>query len=105
VLLWSFYATSAQAQLADGRIGCDAPELRPWQGSPDDQSLDLTKSNEAYFARLRQFVQSAASKNILVIVTVFDGWPKGEKFASHPFNAALGNGPLTLNRQFVELAD
>ncbi len=52
-LLWSYYATSAQAQLADQRIGYDAPEIWPWKGSPDDRSFDLTTFNQAYFDRLR----------------------------------------------------
>lgn len=105
VLLWSFYGTSAKSQLADPRVGYDAPELRPWKGSPDDKTIDLTTFNQAYFDRLKQFVDYAENKGILVVITVHDGWPKKEKFANHPFNAALGNGPLTENPHFVELAD
>jgi Putative collagen-binding domain of a collagenase len=104
VLLWSYIGTSAAVQRADKRIGYDAPELWPWKGSPDDRSFDLTRPNPAYFRRLRRFVRYAESKNIIVIITVQDGWTK-TRFAQHPFNAALGNGPLTDRRQFVELAD
>jgi hypothetical protein len=104
VLLWSYIATSAEAQRADGRIGYDAPELWPWKGSPDERNFDLTRLNPAYFQRLREFVRYAESKNIIVVITVQDGWTK-TKFACHPFNAVLGNGPLTDRRQFVELAD
>ncbi|MEJ2704206.1 MAG: putative collagen-binding domain-containing protein [Sedimentisphaerales bacterium] len=104
VLLWSYIGTSAETQRADGRIGYDAPELWPWKGSPDDRNFDLTRLNPAYFQRLRQFIQYAESKDIIVIITVQDGWTK-TKFAHHPFNAAMGNGPLTDRRQLVELAD
>jgi len=104
VLLWSYIGTSAEAQRADERIGYDAPELWPWQGSPDDRSFDLTRPNRAYFRRLREFIQYAEGKNIIVIITVQDGWTK-TRFAHHPFNAALGNGPLTERHQFVDLAD
>lgn len=104
VLLWSYAATSAALQREDRRVGYDSPKVWPWQGSPDDASFDLLQFNPAYFARLHEFVKYADSKNILVIVTVQDGWPKTH-FAEHPFNAALGNGPLTDRKQFVELAD
>jgi Putative collagen-binding domain of a collagenase len=104
VLLWSYIGTGAEVQRADERIGYDTPELWPWKGSPDDRSFDLTRLNPAYFQRLRRFVRYAESKNIVVVITVQDGWTK-TRFAQHPFNAALGNGPLTDRRQFVELAD
>jgi len=104
VLLWSYIATSAETQRQDPRIGYDAPEIWPWKGSPDERNFDLTVFNQDYFERLRQFVQYADSKDIVVVITVQDGWPK-TRFSCHPFNAALGNGPLTDRRQFVELAD
>ena len=92
VLLWSYFATSAQAQREDRRVGYDAPELWPWKGSPDQRDFDLTTFNQAYFDRLREFVNYAGSKNILVVITVQDGWPK-TRFAHHPLNQKLGNGP------------
>jgi len=60
VLLWSYIATSAAAQRADPRVGYDSPEVWPWQGSPDDRSLDLTRFNETYFTRLHEFAKYAA---------------------------------------------
>lgn len=104
VLLWSYIGTSAEAQRQDPRIGYDAPEIWPWKGSPDERNFDLTAFNPAYFERLREFVQYADNRNIVVVITVQDGWPK-TRFSCHPFNGALGNGPLTDRRQFVELAD
>jgi len=104
VLLWSYIATSAETQRDDPRIGYEAPEIWPWKGSPDEKKFDLTAFNPAYFERLCEFVQYADSRNIVVVITVQDGWPK-TRFACHPFNAAMGNGPLTDRRQFVELAD
>ncbi len=104
VLLWSYIGTSAVAQSEDTRIGYDAPEIWPWKGSPDDKSFDLTVFNQYYFDRLRQFIRYADSKSILIVITVQDGWPK-TRFAYHPFNAELGNGPLSDRKQFVELAD
>lgn len=104
VLLWSYIGTSAEVQRADKRIGYDAHELWPWKGSLDDRSFDLTRFNPAYFQRLRNFIKYAETKNIIVILTVQDGWTK-TRFACHPFNSLLGNGPLTDRIQFVELAD
>jgi len=73
-LLWSYTGTSAKAQKADEWIGYDAPELWPWKGSPDEPNFDLTRFDPAYLQRLREFIQYAESKNVIVIITVQDGW-------------------------------
>jgi len=104
LMLWAFKGTSAELQRRDSRIEYDAPELWPWAGSPDDRSFDLRELNPAYFARLRELVSYAESKEIVVLITVHDGWPK-TCFGGHPFNRALGNGPLSDRRDYVELAD
>ncbi len=104
LMIWSYIGTSAAGQQDDSRIGYDAPEIWPWEGSPDNSSFDLTNLNQAYFDRLKQLVGYAESKGIVVLITIHDGWAKGN-FDEHPFNAALGNGPLTDKMQYVELAD
>lgn len=104
LMLWAFKGTSAELQRADARIGYDAPELWPWAGSPDDRDFDLRSFNPAYFMRLRELVSYAESKEIVVLITVHDGWPK-TCFAGHPFNRVLGNGPLADRRDYVDLAD
>lgn len=104
LLLWSFIGTDAAQQQGDARIGYDAPELWPWAGSTDANTMDLLTFNQAYFDRFKALVAYAESKGIAVIVQVHDGWTK-TRFAGHPYNAANGNGPLTANSQFVELAD
>ena len=104
VCLWSYIGTNAAGQTADTRIGYDAPEIWPWQGSPDDGSMDLTQFNQAYFDRLADFVSYAESKGVLTLITVHDG---GMKWRSdcHPFMDTMGNGPLSSAEQYVELAD
>ncbi len=104
LMLWAFKGTSAESQQQDPRIGYDAPELWPWAGSPDESSFDLRKLNPAYFARFRELVSYAESKQIVVLITVHDGWPK-TSFDGHPFNRALGNGPLADRQDYVDLAD
>ena len=104
LMLWAYKGTCAAGQRNDARLGYDAPELWPWRGSPDDRSFDLRHFNAAYFAHLQELVASAERRNIAVLITVHDGWTK-TCFDGHPFNAALGNGPLTDKRQYVELAD
>jgi hypothetical protein len=104
LMLWSFMATDAAGQENDSRIGYDAPEIWPWAGSPDHANFDLADLNQAYFDRLKQLVAYAESKGVVVLVTVHDGWTKG-RFDEHPFNSALGNGPLADRYQYVELAD
>jgi hypothetical protein len=104
LMLWAFKGTGAEMQRADTRMGYDAPELWPWAGSPDRRDFDLRQLNPAYFARLRELVSYAESKEIIVLITVHDGWPK-TCFGGHPFNRALGNGPLADRRDYVDLAD
>jgi hypothetical protein len=99
VLLWSYIGVTDQQ--ADPRIGYDAPELWPWTN--DHDRFDLQRFNDAYFDRLREFVRLANNRDIVVVITVHDGWPK-TKFSGHPFNRIRG-GPLADRRQYVELHD
>jgi len=104
VMIWSYIGTNASHQIKDPRIGYDAPEVWPWQGSSDTKNFDLTRLNPIYFSRLEDFVSHAAKKKMVVLITIHDGWAK-DRFAMHPFNASLGNGPLKWKHQYVELAD
>lgn len=99
LLIWTFIGI--EDQVADARIGYNAPEIWPWQ--KNGSTFNLNQFNEAYFTRLRSFVQAANAKNIAVIITVHDGWTK-TRFSGHPFNKDNG-GPLTSNSQYVQLAD
>lgn len=99
VLLWSYIGITDQQ--ADSRIGYDAPELWPWHRQ--NGRFDLTRSNGAYFRRLREFVRLADERDIVIVITVHDGWTK-TRFAGHPFNRANG-GPLDAREQYVELHD
>jgi hypothetical protein len=98
VLLWSYIGILSQEN--DDRIGYDAPELWPWVC--EDGTFELDHFNAVYFERLRSFVQFANSRNIIVVITIHDGWIK-RNFAGHPFNQANG-GPLDHQDQYVELA-
>jgi len=104
LMLWAFKGTNAALQRRDRRIGYDAPEVWPWAGSPDDQSFDLHRFNPVYFERLRQLVGYAERQEVVVLITVHDGWTK-TCFEGHPFHRALGNGPLTDRHQYVALAE
>jgi hypothetical protein len=103
-MIWSYIATDNLKQIADARIGYDAPEILPWQGLTQGNTTNLQQLNQAYFDRLASFVSYAESKDLLVLLTVHDGWTK-TLFDRHPFNASQGNGPLTDKSQYVELAD
>lgn len=104
VMIWSFIGTSQALQVADDRIGYDAPEIWPWVGSPDRGDFDLTRFNQLYFDRLKAFVAYAEKKKIVVLLTLHDGWVK-DRFAAHPFNHGLGAGPLKKGKDYVKLAD
>ena len=85
LLLWSYIGITDQVK--DDRIGYDASEIWPWvqRGA----KFDLLSWNEDYFRRLRALVKYADSKNVVVIITVHDGWTK-TRFDGHPFNVANG---------------
>jgi hypothetical protein len=62
--------------------------LSPW---PEENGrFDLTKWNEAYFKRLKDFVSAAGSRGIVVEVTLFTSTYANPQWAVHPFrNAGL----------------
>ena len=104
LMIWLYIGTSSGTQGSDSRIGYDSPELYPWDGSPDDNSFDLTSFDQAYFDSLKNFVAYAESKDILFLITIHDGWTK-DRWGSHPFNDGEGNGPLANNGDYTDFDD
>jgi len=101
LMIWSYIATSAATQTGDARIGYDSPEYSPWV--KNGSSYELDNLNQAYFDALEALVSYADDNDIVVLITIHDGWTK-TRFADHPFNTTKG-GPLTSNGQYVELYD
>jgi len=101
LMIWSYIATSSSTQIGDDRIGYDAPEYSPWVkiGS----TYNLNSLNQTYFDALKDLVSYANENDIVVLITIHDGWPK-TRFSVHPFNTSNG-GPLTSNSQYVELSN
>lgn len=99
LLIWAFIGIVDQT--TDARIGYDAPEVWPW--STKSGRFDLDRFNDQYFRRLRDLVEYANAKDVVVIITVHDGWTK-DRFSGHPFNESNG-GTLTNRAQYVELSD
>ncbi|MBI5510930.1 MAG: hypothetical protein HY903_19385 [Deltaproteobacteria bacterium] len=105
LLIWAF--VGVQNQLQDSRIGYDSPEIWPWVRV--NGRFDLTRLRPGYFTRLRAFVAAAAARDIIVVLTLHDGWTKTRfgadpGYPGHPFNAQSG-GPLADNNDYVVLAD
>lgn len=76
-----------------------APEpqhfICPWM-QRDDGKFDLNQFNLAYFARLRDFLQRASDKGILVEFTLFCFWYNDALWRyspMHPANTVQGIGP------------
>jgi hypothetical protein len=105
LMLWSFIGSNSFLgvvdQKSDPRIGYYASKIWPWVKYGG--KFDLSQFNDSYFDRLSSLIQYAYSKNILVLITVHDGWTK-TRFSGHPFNLVNG-GPLMSNSQYVELYD
>lgn len=72
-----------------------APErvLLPWPRSQEPgyrkggSKFDLSKWDEQYFNRMRDFVNQAARRNIIVEITLFSSIYTGQNWAVNPFNA------------------
>ncbi len=103
LLLWSYIGITDQ--VSDRRIGYDAPEIWPWATEPSaagERQFNLLVFNDEYFRRLRRLVETAAQKNVVVIITIHDGWTK-TRFDGHPLQNRLG-GYLNDKRDYVRLA-
>lgn len=81
--------------------------ITPWWRDPKSGKYDLTRWNEAYFARLKDFVAQASRRNIIVEFTLFCTMYSDIQWKLSPFNPAnnrngLGNipwnHPLTLDK-------
>lgn len=127
-MIWSWMAVPQRSDgsVVDARYGYVVPDITPWIRSnngiaKNGKTLwDLKRFDQRYWERLKDFVSYAESKGIIVVITVFDGWPK--KFWSHPFNGRNG-GPVPsiislnsllkpvsyiqnlLNLDFIDIAD
>lgn len=109
-MIWSYIAILDQSD--DSRIGYHAPRLWPWveqsgRSTPPYQFQFVNSSvqaifNETYFSRLRHLVQEANKRNIIVLITIHDGWAK-DRFEGHPMNLNNG-GSLTRREEYVQLA-
>ena len=101
-MLWSWMAVRQKkdGSVLDKRYGYVVPDITPWERSGqgranDGKTLwDLKRFNPIYWERLDRVVRYAESKGIIMVITVFDGWPK--TFWSHPFNMENG-GPIPRN--------
>lgn len=74
MMIWSYIGTNAEKQKKDSRIGYDAPEIWPWEGSPERKTFDLTKFNQAYFERLKDLVAYAEKKECRQNSIAIEGW-------------------------------
>ena len=118
VHLWAFLGArqKADGSLVEERWGYVYPALTPWarrEAGPKaaDQlpQWDLTRFDEGpddaldhYWPRIRDLCRHAKGRNLVVGITVFTGWSKGNHntWAYHPLNVVNG-GHLTDNEEAV----
>ncbi len=94
--------------LAPGRGRFLAPWTRASQpGHPDGgNKFDLSRWDEAYFARLKDFVSRAAARNIVVELTLFCPMYEDVQWSLSPMNAANNvNGVGAVGRNEVYTLD
>ena len=111
--LWSFVAPRQKqdGSVVEGRYNYVYPGLTPWarhsSGSrAADQLYDwnLRAFDESgYWARLKDLINYAKQKNMIVGITLFFGWPKHDTssrpdWTYHPFNSVNG-GHLSDNER------
>ncbi|MCP4785505.1 MAG: hypothetical protein GY903_20110 [Fuerstiella sp.] len=115
--LWTFLAPrqTRDADVIEQRYGYVYPGITPWprrsegplarDGLPQwnlQQFDEGEDPNKHYWPRLRDVCRYAKTKNLLVGITVFFGWPKHQSdWAWHPFNVANG-GHLTDRGRIIE---
>ena len=85
----------------------------PGEALDGKPKFDLTKLNDAYFARLRERVAAAQARGIYVSIMLFEGWSVekkgqvGNPWQGHPFNKANNingiNGDLNGDGQGPEI--
>jgi len=98
-MIWAWMAVpqTLDGKTVDSRYGYVVGDITPWARSGSEiandgkTSWDLNKFDARYWRRLRKLIEYAERKNIVLMITVFDGWPK--RFEYHPFNERNG-GPI-----------
>ncbi len=111
LMIWSYIGVIDQT--TDPRIGYHAPRLWPWVETSGRVTPPYTFQlvgndgrallNDNYFTALRGLVEGANARDILVLITVHDGWTK-RRFEGHPMNIANG-GAIGVNSDYVTLAN
>ncbi|MCB0365677.1 MAG: hypothetical protein H6624_03805 [Bdellovibrionaceae bacterium] len=111
--VWSFVAPRQKqdGSRVETRYNYVYPGVTPWARNTSgsratDQLYDWNLrqfDEDGYWRRLKEMVALAASKNMIVGITVFFGWPKHDTssrpdWAYHPFNSVNG-GHLTDNEK------
>lgn len=95
IRLWRWEHVKSQS-VGGGFHLCMTPQ--PWQRTGPGEAtdgkpkFDLSRFDDAYFARLRERVVAAGNAGIYVAVMFFDGWglhlsPPPDNSAGHPFHA------------------
>ncbi|MBI1373951.1 MAG: hypothetical protein GC159_14605 [Phycisphaera sp.] len=80
--------------------------ITPWARTDDGKRWDLTKWNDAYFARLRDFMTQASKRGVVVELNLFCPFYKDDMYRLSPQNPAnntQGVGPR--NREQVYTLD
>ncbi len=109
-MIWSFMAARQKSDgtVIEPRWGRIVDQVQPWRRTGSGTAKDglpawnLDDLNDEYFARLKDLIAYAANRDIIVLITIWDGWAKD--FDYHPFNTANG-GPLNSGDEFVVLHD
>jgi len=110
LMIWAYIGINDQSQ--DARIKYHAPRIWPWREAsknvkPPYKFIFHNQSgeavfNEAYFKRLRSLAESALKRNIVLHISIHDGWTK-TRFPGHPLNRKNG-GPLEKRDEYVRFS-
>ena len=75
-------------------------------GSYDGKKLDLSRWNDAYFTRLKDFIQKAKDRDIIVELTLFSMFYSGTEFTINPFSsgASINGYAVNYNTYFSSTA-
>lgn len=114
-MVWAFMAVrqTSDGRVIEGRYGYVVPDIGPWTrdlpGPPANDGRPRWNLNSfdegSYWPRLRHLLEQTRARDMVLWITIFDGWAKevGE-IPFHPFRRENG-GPLARGEDFVVLDD
>lgn len=103
----AYFEPAGAFNIAKNTMGPEPKKyLCPWKRTPDGAKFDLSQWNEAYFSRLKDFVDEAQKQGVIVELSLFCPFYEDSQWALSPFNSKNNiNGLGDISRNDVYTID